>query len=247
MENNKVTLVIADDDPVQLELLTSLTQKLRPEWEIVASVSDSARAMDAIQEFSPTLCILDIQLSDATGIEIVNSVPGGVPVIFVTGHSSYAVDAFDCAAIDFVVKPVRQERLEAAFKKAEVALLKSATSGPGGTKGGLAPSLVRFTKGRDLMMALLEDVRYFQAQHKYTRVVLKDQEGLLRMSLSVAIQHLDPKKFWRVHRSYVVNVEQILSSNRDEMNRIVLRIKDRDERLYVSKPYEHLFSRDGFS
>ena len=246
MHDERVTILVADDDPQQLEFLIKLTQKLRPEWEVVASASSSAEVVDAIHDQSPSLCLLDVQLNGATGIEIVNGIPGGVPTIFVTGHSSYAVEAFDCSAIDFVTKPVREERLEAAFKKAESAFSLGGTGALGRAKGP-SPSLIRFSKGRDLVMAPLEDVRYFQAQHKYTRVVLKDQEGLLRMNLSAVMQHLDPSKFWRVHRSYVVNVEHIASSNRDQMGRIALKIKNRDERLIVSKPYEHLFSRDGFA
>lgn len=246
MQNDKISVLIADDDPLQLELLVALTKKLRPEWGIVAQLSESSQVTNAIEALSPSLCILDIQLNDLSGIEIVNGAQGSVPVIFVTGYPGYAVDAFDCSAIDFVMKPLRQERLEAAFKKAENQLALEARDGIR-IRSEASSSIVRFLKGRDLVMSPLEMVSYFQAQHKYTRVVLKDQEGLLRMNLSAAIQHLNPDRFWRVHRSYVVNVDHVGSCIRDEMGRIVLRFKDRAERLIVSKPYEHLFSRDGFA
>lgn len=246
MSEKKFTVLIADDDPEQLTLLASLLASLRPEWEIVARISDAAGLSDAIYEQSPSLCILDVELGQATGIEIVQGIQGGIPVIFVTGHTAYAVDAFDCSALDFVVKPVRAERLEQALRKAEGIVGLGSTASRQAT-GEAAPTLVRFSRGRDMVMAPLEEVVYFQAQHKYTRVALRTQEGLLRMNLSAVAQHMDASRFWRVHRSYIVNIAHVASSNRDDMGRIVLRFADRSERLIVSKPYEHLFARDGFA
>jgi DNA-binding LytR/AlgR family response regulator len=244
MQEHTFTVLIAEDDPYQQEQLAALVRKLRPDWGVLPPVSTAAQARGAIEERSPTLCIFDVELGPANGIDIAHSVPGGLPVIFVTGHSSYAADAFDCSAIDFVVKPIRPDRLEAALRKAEnIVGLPTAT----GVPAGAAATLVRFTRGRDMVIAPLEEVAYFQAQHKYTRIVLRGQEGLLRINLSTVMQNLNPKKFWRVHRSYVVNIGQVASSKRDEMGRIVLRFVDRDERLVVSRPYEHLFSRDGFA
>lgn len=246
MQDDSVTVVIADDDPTQLQHLVALTRKLRPQWQIVAQATSSADAITAIREHAPTLCLLDVELSDATGIDIAQTMQSVASVIFVSGHSGYAADAFDCAAVDFVKKPVRTERLEMAFKKAEQTFAQRAADG---STAGATPraSLVRFTRGRDLVMAPLEQVCFFQAQHKYTRVVLMDGEGLLRMNLSASLQHLDAQKFWRVHRSYIVNTAHVLSSNRDEFHRIVLKLKDRNEKIIVSKPYEHLFLKDGFS
>lgn len=244
MQEQPFTVLIAEDDPYQLEQLTSLVRRLRPDWDILPSVRTAAQARKVVEERSPTLCIFDVELGAASGIDIAQAAPDGLPVIFVTGHRAYAVDAFDCSAIDFVMKPIRAERMETALRKAENLLgLRNAAH----KETGAVASLVRFTKGRDIVLAPLDEVVFFQAQHKYTRIVLCGQEGLLRINLTNVIQNLDGRKFWRVHRSYVVNVAQLASSKRDEMGRIVLRFANRDDRVLVSRPYEHLFSRDGFS
>lgn len=244
MQENTFTVLIAEDDPYQLEQLCTLVRQLRPDWELLPPVRTAALARAAIDERVPTLCIFDVELGNFSGLDIAQAATDGLPVIFVTGHASYAADAFDCSAIDFVIKPVRSERFEAALRKAENMLGLQATAR---AARNATASLVRFTKGRDMVMARLDEVAYFQAQHKYTRIVLNGQEGLLRINLSTVIQNLDRKKFWRVHRSYVVNITHIASSRRDELGRIVLRFVGRDERLVVSRPYEHLFSRDGFA
>ncbi len=96
------------------------------------------------------------------------------------------------------------------------------------------------------MWARLSDVRYFEAQRKYTRVVMKDNEGLLKMGISNTLEHLDNDMFWRIHRSVIVNVAHMASSRRDELGRLYVRLTDRSERLHVSRSFEHLF-RDGFS
>ncbi len=245
--NPAVSVLLADDDPVQLEYLESLIQRLRPDWSIVAQLTTAGEIPDAIREHSPSLCILDVRFTDSTGIDVVRSSLETFPVIFVTGDSSYAADAFDCSAIDFLLKPLRAERFEQALTKAEVFLDTQANADIGKPiyRSSSAPRCVRMLRGHELVIAQLEDVKFFQAQRKYTRVIVKDQEGLLRMGLSSVQRYLDPKTFWKIHRGLIVNSRHVLSAKREELGRIVVKIVDRQEKLIVSKPYEYLF-RDGF-
>lgn len=243
----QVSLLLIDDDPYQLAHLASLVHQLRPEWRIAAQLSSVVNMANVLDTFQPNLCILDVVFPGTTSLSVVRELGDMCPVIFVTGDALFAAEAFDCDAVDFVMKPVRAERFEQALRKAE--LLMAARSvelakTPDGSTNSFTS--IRFLRGQDLVWSALREIRYFQAQRKYTRVVLKDQEGLLRLGLTTVQQHLKPSEFLRIHRGFVVNINHIENARRDDFGRLVVRMTGRDDRLIVSKPYERYF-RDGFS
>jgi len=100
---------------------------------------------------------------------------------------------------------------------------------------------VRMMKGRDIILCPLLDVSYFEAHGKYTRVVLRDTDGLLQMSMQAVEAKLPADRFIRIHRSHIVNVVQIHLIKRDEFGRMMLTIHGRNEQLNISRPHEHLF------
>lgn len=237
------TVLLADDDAEQLEYLSAMIKRLRPQWKIVGQVSTASEVARALIQLVPSLAILDVRFVDATSIEIVKGLRESFPVIFVTGDPLFAADAYGVDAIDFVLKPIRSERMEHALRKAEA--LVPLPDDDSQARSRTVTSL-RMIRGRDLVWTPLQDVRFFEAQRKYTRVVLKDQEGLLKMGISTVIQYLEPRQFWRIHRGLVLNVSHMASARRDEMGRLNVKLLDRQEKLTVSRPYEHLF-KDGFS
>ncbi|MES2973015.1 MAG: LytTR family DNA-binding domain-containing protein [Pseudomonadota bacterium] len=237
------TVLLADDDPSQLGYLASMIRRLRPGWTIVAEESSASQVARSLARLAPSLAILDIRFPDATAIDIVKDLRESCPVIFVTGDALFAAEAFTCDAIDFVLKPVREDRLEKALRKAE-AFVHSHTAGSA-THPGTAMNSVFMINGNSLVRAALKDVLFFEAQRKYTRVVLRDQEGLLKMGISSVMRYLDARHFWRIHRGVVLNSAHMAAAGRDELGRLVVRLRDRPERLMVSGPHEHLF-KDGF-
>jgi DNA-binding LytR/AlgR family response regulator len=248
-----ISVLLVDDDPYQLAHLARLLGVLRPEWRIAAqlsSVEDMAAVLDSVQ---PHVCILDVLFPGMTSFSVVRELGEMCPVIFVTGDALFAAEAFDCGATDYLMKPVRADRFEQALRKVEATLSARAgemarAPGPGLGLGPAASGFksIRFLRGQDLVWSPLGEVRYFQAQRKYTRVALKDQEGLLRLGLTTVEQHLARSDFLRIHRGFVVNVNHIEGAQRDDFGRLMVRVAGRDEKLIVSKPYEHLF-REGFS
>jgi DNA-binding LytR/AlgR family response regulator len=242
-----VSIVLVDDDPYQLSFLAALVSELRPNWRIAAKLSSLENMVDLIADLQPSLCILDVVFPGATSLSMVRQIEDMCPVVFVTGNELHAVQAFDCDAVDYVMKPLRPERLEQALRKAEAALAMNAGRlQRAGRADVSASSSIRFLRGQDLVWSPLSSVQYFQAQRKYSRVVLKDQEGLLRLGLNLVQQHLKPTDFIRIHRGLIVNVNHIEGARRDDFGRLVVRMAGRDDKLIVAKPYEHLF-RDGFS
>ena len=238
------TVMLADDDASQLGYLASLVQRLRPQWDIVAQESSASQLAGSLARLSPSLAILDIRFPDATAIDVVKDLREACPVIFVTGDALFAADAFTCDAIDFVLKPVRENRFEQALRKAE-AFVRSSSTGAAATGSHPARSVLMI-RGSSLVRVAIEDVLFFQAQRKFTRVVLKDQEGVLKMGINSVMRYLDARRFWRIHRGVVLNSAHMATAGRDELGRMIVRLTDRPEKLMVSGPHEHIF-RDGFS
>ena len=243
MNLSVVKVIVADDNPLQLSYLVELVQRLRPDWEIVSHATTASEVEVAFENLNPTLAILNIKFSDATAIEIIQNLGDICPVILITDDPLYAAEAFTCNALDFMLKPLKVERLEQALMKAE-AFVMSKNKFHNITR--LIPKSLRMFRGHDLVWAQLNDVCYFQADGKYTRVMMKDQEGLLKMGIASTIQFLDSQTFWRIHRGLVLNLHQMSSAKRDEFGRMTVKLATRTEKLTVSKSYEHLF-RDGFS
>lgn len=104
--------------------------------------------------------------------------------------------------------------------------------------------MVRMLKGQTIVQSALSEVRYFEAHGKYTRVVLRDQEGLLRSGLSHLMERLPPDCFLRIHRRLIANFLLIERIQRDDLGRLAIYMAGRSEKLVVAQPYEHLF-REG--
>lgn len=236
------TVLIADDDPVQLAYLSELIGKLRPSWEIVSCAATLSEIEFELAQKNPSLSILDVRFSDANSIDFIQELKGNHPIIFVSGDPIYAADAFTYQAIDFVVKPIRIQRLEQALRRADLFLNQQDSVLPPRREA----TTLKIFKGNDLIWTALGNVRYFEAQRKYTRVVLGNDEGLLKMGISAVVEQLNPEIFLRIHRGVVVNIAHMTKAKRDELGRMVISMADRPETLLVAKPYESLF-REGFS
>lgn len=243
MQTKDLKVVVVDDDSSQLDLTLSLLKKIRPELAVAAEASP----LDAMQikRHGAALWIADIEFSSPARFGSFLSQAKHLYGIFFIGHSDEG--GLRCEPIDFLTKPLERKRLEEIFQRIEKTAGFQTTEFPQQAPNQGVPSLIRFVKGRDIVTTPLDDVLYFQAQQKYTRVVLKNQDGLLRMTLSEVMQNLDRHKFWRAHRSYIVNIGQVTTCRRDDLGRIELHLQQREEKLIVSRPYEHLFSKDGFA
>ena len=236
------TVLIADDDPIQLAYLAELIGKLRPSWEITACASTLSEIEYQLAQKNPSLSILDVRFDDASSLEFIQTLRGKYPAIFISGDPLSAAEAFTYQAIDFVLKPLRIQRLEQALRRADLFLSQQ--------DAVLTPrreaTTLKIFKGNDLIWTALGNVRYFEAQRKYTRVVLGNDEGLLKMGISAVVEQLNPDIFLRIHRGMVVNIAHMTKAKRDELGRMVISMADRAETLLVAKPYESLF-REGFS
>lgn len=243
------TAVIAEDEPVLRTQLRELLGAVWPGLQIVATAEDGLQAARALQEHAPDVLFLDIQMPGLSGLEVARQASGQHHVVFVTAYDQYAVAAFEEGAVDYVVKPLNAGRLSTACAR-----VKSRLSAAPADLENLLRVLARMSvpgqsylrwinasMGADVKLITVDEVHYFQADTKYTRVVTAGGESLIRKSLKELLDELDPALFWQIHRSTVVNVGAIAGVARDFTGRLTVKLKDRKETLAVSQPFAHLF------
>jgi DNA-binding LytR/AlgR family response regulator len=246
----KARAVVAEDEGVLREQLCELLAAAWPELEIVASVENGREAIGAMQLHQPDVLFLDIQMPEASGLEVAHRASGRCHVVFVTAYDQYAVAAFEEGAVDYVMKPLSGARIASAVQRVKQRL-QSEPANLNGLLENLAkppPSngrhylrWINASHGDDVQLITIGEVRYFQSDTKYTRVVAAHREGLIRKSLKELLEELDPRIFCQVHRATVVNLNAVESVGRDIKGHVILRMRDRIELIPVSQPFTHLF------
>jgi len=249
--------LIAEDEPLLRQALAAQLQRLWPELRIVAECEDGAAALEALETLKPDLAFLDIRMPGVTGIDVARALETLSPrtqVVFITAYDQYAIDAFEHGAVDYLLKPVADERLLATRQRLLARLqagtpdrqvldrlLEQLARRP--AERAVAPPLAWITasSGRQTRLVMLEDVLYFRADSKYTAVVTASEELLLRSPLRELADVLDPQCFRQVHRSTIVNMKAVAAVEREDSGRGVLRLKGRSETLVVSQAFMSLF------
>src|SRR5882672_556940 len=244
---SETTAVVAEDEATLRGQLVDQLGQLWPELAIVGEAADGVQALRLLQESDPDVLFLDIEMPGATGLEVARQASGRCHVVFVTAYDQHAVSAFEEGAIDYVLKPVSAARLFTTVQR-----LKERIGAPPARIDAVLPRLAagngrRFLRwinasvGQNLRLITVEEVVYFQADNKYTRVVTNDGEALIRKSLKELVDDLDPQQFWQIHRSTLVNAAAIAGVTRDFRGRMLVKLKRREDSLLVSDSYTHLF------
>ena len=243
--------LIAEDEPLLAAELRDALAQLWPELEICAVVHDGHDALRQVQARKPDVLFLDVQMPGLDGVALARLAGPRAHVVFVTAFDRYAVSAFDEGAVDYLLKPVETERLARAVQRLKERLADAAppaapVPAPAASDAGAPSSPLRWIsvlQGRDVKLIEVDDVCYFRADHKYVAVVTTDGEALITTPLKDLLPRLDPALFWQVHRSTVVNMRAVHSVARTPTGRMLLRLKQRPERLDVSASYTHLFKQ----
>jgi len=232
-------------------MCAQLKRKLAEVWpdlEIVAEAENGALALEALEREQPDLLFLDIQMPVMTGIEVARRLEGRCHVVFITAYDEYAVAAFEQGAIDYLLKPVEAERLAITVER-----LKTRLGKPAADLGAIVDQLsqtvapaarlrwIKASVGANVRLISVLEIIFFQSDEKYTRVVTADTEALIRKPIRELMNELDPELFWQIHRSTLVNVNYIAGIGRDFRGQPELQLRNRSEKLTVSRPFAHLF------
>lgn len=260
----KPSAVIAEDEPLLAGSLKTALAFAWPELRIAGVAPNGPEALRLIESEHPEVAFLDIRMPGLTGLEVAAELADradtGAPVprlVFITAYDEFALKAFELSAVDYLLKPVDSERLGRTVRRLQSLLASEPPQdaddlarlvgrlqqaiGNAAPAGGAPLRIIRAAVGNSVRMVPLAEVCYFQAADKYTSVVTRDAELLIRTPLKDLLAQLPAEQFRQVHRGTIVNLAEVASAQRDEAGRVSLRLRGRKETLPVSRVFAELF------
>jgi two-component system LytT family response regulator len=217
--------IVDDEAPARSVLREYLAHE--PAVEIVAVCANGFDAVKAVAELTPDLLLLDVQMPKLDGFEVLELVGGETAVIFTTAYDEYALRAFEVHAVDYLLKPFSHERLREALDRARLRLSQTrpgAVSGPGELSGAARPPGAWLTRiairdGTSVTVVPVDRVDYIEAQDDYIAVHSGEKALLKQQRLATVEAQLDPRRFIRIHRSYVLNLDRLARLERPGKDR----------------------------
>jgi len=214
---------------------------------------------------------LDIQMPGLNGLQLAERLLAddkAPRVVFTTAHEHYALQAFEHAAFDYLLKPIRRERLARTVARLQESLAALAAPAPavapaadalagllrqlGLAAPAAAPAVapapeplhwIRAAQGQETRLIAIDEVIYFQSNDKYTSVFIANGEHLIRTPLRQLRDQLDTQQFWQIHRSVIVAARHVAGTRTDFRGRLLVKLKGRPEELVVSRNYTEMFKQ----
>ncbi|RUT73629.1 LytR/AlgR family response regulator transcription factor [Ancylomarina longa] len=240
---NNLKALIVDDESLARDLVRNFL-KDHSDIEIVGECSDGFQALKAISNLQPDLVFLDIQMPKLTGFEMLELLDDACNIVFTTAYNEYAIKAFEHNAIDYLLKPFSKDRFEDALEKAKERITHSSRSREAieklkshndTAKEELTRVVVKSRNKIDVIA--VSKIRYFEAQDDYVMIYTDQGHHLKQKTMKYFESHLNDKEFCRIHRSYLVRIDQISQ----------LQPYEKDQWIVILKTGESLkVSRNGF-
>lgn len=199
-------LIIDDSDLARQELKHLL--KNRDDVQVIGEAENAEIAIEKIAELKPDLLFLDIQMPGKDGFELLQELDDAPEVIFTTAFNHYAMKAFDHNALDYLQKPIKEDRLALALEKASTKIRERSSRAVDKNILGLKNQV--FVKdGESCWFVSLADIRILEIMGSYTRIYFKDQKPMIPRSLNYMESRLDPEVFFRANRQQIINLKYI--------------------------------------
>lgn len=214
-----INCLVVDDEPVARGIIRNYCSHL-PLLHIAAECSNAFEAKEALLDSKIDLMFVDINMPVINGLSFLATIKNPPTVIFTTAYQEYAVNAFDLAACDYLLKPFSLERFMIAVDKAREKIQLAAPAAIGNNQHEIQDSFFIRTEGK-LVKVFYHDCLYAEAQGNYTKIVTADAGLLTKVPLSEIFDLLPPATFIRVHRSFIINKNKIghIEGNRVFMNK----------------------------
>jgi DNA-binding LytR/AlgR family response regulator len=241
------TAIIAEDELLLRAQLKTRLREAWPELTIVAEAGNGVEALRLIDLHDPDVVFLDIRMPVKSGLEVARALAGRCHAVFVTAHDEYAVAAFDEGAVDYVLKPPTAARIAKVVARLKTRLdavpldMSALLARLAERDAGEPLKWIRASLGAAMKLIATEDVLYFQAEDKYTKVVTNDGDALIKKPIKELFDELDPDGFWQIHRGTIVNLRAIARVERDWRDQPVILLKNRPEKLSVSRTFASRF------
>jgi two-component system LytT family response regulator len=255
-----LTVVVVDDEPLARRRLARLLKK-DATIDVVAQCAGGRAAVDEIRQQRPDLVFLDIQMPDLDGFAVVEAIgPEQMPaVVFVTAYDEYALRAFDVHAVDYLLKPYDEERFETALARARSrvegrdhapaheearlrALLREMVAAAGSTAPRQRyPERLAVRSSDSTRILQVTDVDWFETYGNYVRVHVGRSTYLIRTTATQLMEELDPHRFARIHRRYLVNLDRVVEIQPWFGGDAVVLLRD-GTKLRLSRFYKEAFN-----
>jgi two-component system response regulator LytT len=221
-------IIVDDEAPARSELRYLLDEV--GGVEVVAEAAGVREAIEKLKEYPCDVMFLDINMPEATGLQLAEALQHlkfPPAVVFITAYSEHALDAFEVNAIDYLVKPVETDRLAQAITRVreQVSLQVQAQKS----------KRIPVEKGRKKIFIEIDKIRYIMARDDYARLQTDTDHYFTNISLAQLEKHLDGYGFFRVHRTYLVNLSMIEEIESATGGTLMLTLKDVDEKIPVSR------------
>jgi DNA-binding LytR/AlgR family response regulator len=250
------TAILADDERLMRDQLRMRLNQVWPELDIIGEAKNGEEAIELVDQLKPDFTFLDIRMPGKTGMEAASAIGNKSHIVFVTAYDAYAVEAFERGAVDYVLKPPEQERLQITVDRLKTRLARPESDMNASVTAMLSqlaekitapkPSYLQWIQasiGQDLRMIPVEEILFFRSDEKYTCVQTERYEALIRKPVRDLAEELDPSLFWQIHRATLVNVNAIEGVTRDIRGRHLVMIKGKPDKLEVSRSFLHLFKQ----
>lgn len=213
----RVRAVIVDDEELARQILREYISA-HSEIEVIGECANGFEAVKVVAEKKPDLVFLDIQMPKLDGFEVLELIGNDAAVIFVTAYDSYAIRAFEVHAVDYLLKPISSERFEAALGRAKERLAGKAAPQPlhvsDLTAAARPPSQyadrIPVRDGTRVFIIPVAKLDFAEAQDDYVALVTDGKKHLKQQTIASLEAALDPSRFLRIHRSYIVNLERVM-------------------------------------
>lgn len=249
------TAIIGEDEKALAQELAEMLCALWPALRIVGVVHSGGDALGLIADHRPNIAFLDIRMPGLSGLDVAQQViSGGVPtrIVFVTAHDEHALEAFDARAIDYVLKPIKPDRLQETINRLKAApALTPSTALDENLLAALQQVAqsrprkylrwINCGQGQEIDVISISEVLFFQARDKYTCVVTAEKERYIRTSIKELLNALDPDEFWQVHRASIIRVAALERAVKDEIGKLQLKLHGCNQLVPVSQAFAGRF------
>jgi len=248
------SIIIADDEPLLRFHLQKTLADVWPEADVIAQAANGEEAWSLINELKPGVAFLDIHMPGLTGLEVALNIAKAdfdCQIVFLTAYDQYAVQAFERGAVDYLLKPLDEKRMQQTVQR----LIERETQQPAASTNNfeILMDLVNASggprhltwlnaqKGEGIKVVHVDDVLFLRAEDKYTTLVTSDGEYLLRQSIKQLEEQLNAEQFWRIHRSTLVNIRHVDRVEKNLQGQCSVFLKSYLKPLQVSRAKQHLF------
>ncbi|AMS33488.1 hypothetical protein AEM42_01510 [Betaproteobacteria bacterium UKL13-2] len=248
------TAIICDDEPRLAEALRTQLKVAWPELNVMALGHSGGEALSLIAEHEPDIAFLDIRMPGLSGLDVARQLvdsEAAPRIVFITAYDQHAIEAFEARAVDYLLKPVKVERLAETITRLKASISAGA---PTTVDQKLVEALRQIStverkflrwlncgQGSEIDVIATGEVLFFQSRDKYTAVITADKERYVRTPIRDLLNELDPDEFWQVHRSSVIRVAAIERVIKDEVGRMRVKLRGTNELVPVSAAFAGRF------